>query len=48
MQKKMFDKVQHPFHNSHSQKVMNRGNYLNLIKSIYKTSTSDPYIMLKD
>ena len=41
MQKKAFDKIQHPFIIKTLQKVGIEGTYLNVIKAIYDKSTAN-------
>ena len=41
MQKKTFDKIQHPFPIKTLQKVGTEGNYLNIIKAIYDEPTAN-------
>ena len=41
MQKKAFDKIQHPFFNKNLKKVMIEGTYLNVIKAVYEKPTDN-------
>ena len=41
MQKKPFDKIQHPFMIQTLQKMGIEGNYLNIVKAIYDKPTAD-------
>ena len=41
MQKKLYDKFQHPFMTKTLQKVVIEGTYLNIIKAIYDKPTAN-------